>query len=121
MPPQLAADLIALLHLAFILFVVCGGLLLWRCPKLLWLHLPAALWGVAIEFSGGVCPLTPLENRLRGLAGGTDYAGGFVEQYLLPLIYPAQLTRELQLALGAGVILINLMIYWLIFWRRNRG
>ncbi len=121
MLPLLAADLVVLLHLGFIIFVVCGGLLLSRWPRLLWLQLPAVVWGVLLEFSGWICPLTPLENRLRRLAGEAGYQGGFVEQYLLPVIYPAELTRELQGALGAGVVLINLLIYARIFVRWRKG
>ena len=121
---QAAADLILVLHLAFILFVVCGGLLVMRWNKrrwLLWLHLPAVFWGVMIECSGGICPLTPLENRLRRMAGGNGYAGGFVEEYLLPFIYPPELTQGMQIVLGVGVLLLNLLIYTLIFIRRKNG
>lgn len=116
---SLAADLIVLLHFGFILLVVFGGLLALRWNKLIWLHLPVALWGVLIEFSGWVCPLTPLENRLRHLAGEAGYHAGFIEEYLLPLIYPAELTRELQMMLGAGVLLINLLIYGYVIFKRR--
>lgn len=115
-----AADFLALTHFAFILFVVFGGLLALRWPRVAWLHLPAAIWGALIEFCGWVCPLTPLENRLRQLAGADDYADGFIEHYLLPVIYPAGLTRELQMLIGSGVILINLVIYGIVFLRRKR-
>ena len=114
----LAADAVVVLHAAFIAFVVAGAALLPRWPRLAWLHLPAAAWGAWIEFSGGVCPLTPLENRLRALAGGRGYAGGFVEHYLLPLIYPAGLTREAQFVLGAGVVVVNVALY--ARWIRSR-
>lgn len=107
----LLADAVLLLHLAFILFVVLGGFLAWRWPRLAWLHLPAAAWGALIEFGGWPCPLTPLENHLRALAGEAGYRGGFVEHYLLPLVYPEALTRELQIALGLGVVAINLAAY----------
>jgi hypothetical protein len=107
----LLADAILLLHLGFILFVVCGGFLVWRCPRLAWLHLPAAAWGALIELGGWDCPLTPLENRLRQLGGGEAYAESFVAHYLMPLIYPAALTRELQIALGLGVVAINILAY----------
>lgn len=107
----LLADAVLLLHLGFILFVVCGGFLVWRCPRLAWLHLPAATWGALIELGGWVCPLTPLENRLRRLGGGEAYAESFVAHYLMPLIYPAALTRELQIALGLGVVAINILAY----------
>lgn len=107
----LLADAVLLLHLTFILFVVLGGFLARRRPRLAWLHLPAAAWGALIEFGDWPCPLTPLENHLRALAGEAGYRGGFVEHYLLPLIYPEALTRELQVALGLGVVAINLGAY----------
>lgn len=116
---RLAADAVLLLHLAFIVFVVGGGLLAlrWRWAPLL--HLPAAAWGAFIELSGGICPLTPLENALRLQAGQAGYAGGFIEHYLLGLIYPAGLTRGIQFALAALVLAVNLAIYaWV--WQRRR-
>ncbi len=118
---QLAADLLVLLHCGFILFVIFGSALLLRWPRLVWLHLPAAAWGVLIEFSGWICPLTPWENQFRHLAGQGSYSESFIEQYLLPLIYPAELTRELQLILGGGVLLVNLLGYgfWL-YKKRSR-
>ena len=85
----LLADLVVILHLSFVLFVVFGGLLVLRWPRLAWVHLPAAAWGVAIEFTGGICPLTPLENWLREKAGEIGYADGFTEHYILPVLYPA--------------------------------
>jgi hypothetical protein len=107
----LAADAVLVLHGLFVLFVAFGGLLVaWR-REMAAVHLPAALWGAGIEFTGGVCPLTPLENRLRALAGEDTYAGGYVEHYLLPLLYPDGLTRGVQLALGTAVILLNVGIY----------
>lgn len=116
---RLLADAVLLLHLAFIVFVVAGGWFLLRWPRLAWLHLPAALWGVTIELCDCLCPLTPLENRLRQLGGEAGYAGGFIEHYLLPVIYPASLTREWQIALGLGVAALNLAAYarW---WRTRR-
>ncbi len=113
------ADAVLLLHLAFIVFVLLGGLLVWRWRWLAWLHLPAVVWGAAIEFLSGVCPLTPLENRLREQAGEAGYAHSFIEHYLAPIIYPAGLVPALQIYLGAGVILINMAIYALL-WRRLR-
>lgn len=117
----LAADAVVWLHLAFILFAVGGAVLLWRWPALVWLHLPALAWGVWIEFSGGICPLTPLENRLRALAGQHGYEGGFVEHYLMPLIYPPGLTPGMQWILGAGLLGLNLLLYgaWLRRLRRQ--
>ncbi|QQX84265.1 DUF2784 domain-containing protein [Cupriavidus necator] len=113
------ADLVVIVHGLFILFVVAGGLLVLRWPRVAWLHLPAAAWGVLIEWSGGICPLTPLENTLRQAAGQAGYSGGFVERYLLPLIYPAGLTPAVQLWLGAVVLALNVAVYAL-WWRRRR-
>ncbi len=116
---RLAADAVLLLHLGFILFVLLGGLLAlrWRWAPLL--HLPAAAWGVYVELSGGLCPLTPLENRLRSAAGEAGYTGGFIEHYLLALIYPAGLTHEIQYVLAAIVVGVNGLAYaWV--WRRRR-
>ncbi|NLF55383.1 MAG: DUF2784 domain-containing protein [Thauera phenolivorans] len=115
---RLAADAVLLLHLGFIAFVLLGGLLGLRWRRAPWLHLPAAVWGVWIELSGAICPLTPLENRLRAAAGEAGYEGGFVDHYLLALIYPAGLTRERQWILAALVLAANLAIYaWV--WRRR--
>jgi hypothetical protein len=105
------ADTVLVVHLAFILFVVFGAFAARRHPQLLWLHLPALAWGVYIEFSGGICPLTPLENRLRLQAGEAGYSGGFIEHYLLALIYPDGLTREIQIGLGVAALLVNLWAY----------
>lgn len=116
---RLLADLVMAVHLGFVLFVVLGGLLALRRPRAAWLHLPAAAWGAWIELSGGLCPLTPLENELRRRAGEAGYSGGFVEHYLLPVVYPAALTSRVQVALGTGVILINLVLYGIV-WRRRR-
>lgn len=114
------ADLVLLLHLLFIVFVLAGGLLAFRWPKLVWVHLPAVLWGAAIEVAGWICPLTPLENHFRQLAGEAGYAGGFIEHYLLAVVYPADLTREIQLALGFAVLALNLLVYG-VWWRRRAG
>ena len=95
----------------FVLFVVLGGLVVLRWPRLAYLHLPAATWGVLIEFAGWVCPLTPLEQSLRLKAGEQGYSGSFIEHYLLPLLYPSALTRTIQVALGIIVIAVNLAIY----------
>jgi hypothetical protein len=115
---RLAADAVLLLHLGFIAFAVLGGLLALRWRRAPWLHLPAVAWAAWIESSGGLCPLTPLENRLRVLAGQSGYPGGFIEHYLLPWIYPAGLTREVQLVLAGFVVLVNLAVYaWV--WRRR--
>ncbi|EYS97536.1 membrane protein [Cupriavidus sp. SK-4] len=114
------ADLVVIVHGLFILFVVAGGLLVLRWPRVAWLHLPAAVWGVLIEWSGWICPLTPLENMLRRAAGQAGYSGGFVERYLLPLIYPAGLTPAVQLWLGLVVLVVNVAVYAL-WWRRRRA
>lgn len=105
------ADAVVLLHLIFVGFVVLGGFLVARWPWMAWLHLPAAAWGAFIEFSSGICPLTPLENHLRALGGGSAYGGDFVERYLLPVLYPAQLTPALQQRLGWLVVAVNLLAY----------
>ena len=114
------ADAVLLLHLAFILFVVFGALLVLRRPRLLPLHLLAAAWGFGIEVLGAVCPLTYLENGMRLLAGEAGYRGGFIEHYLLPLVYPGGMTRGLQLGLAAGVLLINGVSYAWILRKRQR-
>jgi Protein of Unknown function (DUF2784) len=118
---QLLADIVLLAHLAFIVFVLLGGLLLLRWPRLAWLHLPAMIWVVFIEMSGWLCPLTPLENYFRALAGGNVYQGSFIERYLLPLVYPAGLTPFVQLILAGLVILFNAIIYTFIIRARKRN
>jgi len=117
----LLADLIVLLHFAFVAFVVAGGMLALRWPRAAWLHLPAAAWGAAIEFFGWICPLTPLENALRQASGAGVYGGDFVARYLLPILYPAGLTTDVQLLLGIGVVAVNAAIYGWVLLRRKRG
>ena len=117
---KLLADLVFLVHLAFVLFVVLGGIAVWRMPWLAWLHLPAVAWGALIEFAGWICPLTPWEQSLRVLAGEQGYSGGFVEHYLVPILYPAALTRNTQIVLGVLVLLINGIAYALIVRRLRR-
>lgn len=113
------ADAVVALHFGFILFVVLGGLLALRWPRAGWVHLPIAAWGVLIEFIGFVCPLTPLENSLRLRGGQQGYAGGFIEHYLIPIVYPQGLTREIQIALGGFVLVLNAIVYaWV--WRGAR-
>jgi hypothetical protein len=113
------ADLVVGEHALFVAFVVVGGR--WRCDgRAAVLHLPAAIWGALIEFQGWICPLTPLEKSLRAAAGQAGYQGGFIEHYLLPVLYPAGLTRGVQLALGAAVIIVNLAVYGLLLARRRR-
>lgn len=114
----LLAGAIVVLHLAFVLFAASGALLALRWPRLPWVHLPAAAWAVFIEFSGGICPLTPLENGLRARAGLDYYSGDFVARYLFPVLYPDGLTRDAQMVAGALVLGLNLGLYaWL--WRRR--
>ncbi|MFV3385087.1 MULTISPECIES: DUF2784 domain-containing protein [Pseudomonas] len=119
---RMAADALVLVHLGFILFVLLGGLLLLRWPRLIWLHIPAVAWGIVVECLHLGCPLTPWENQLRRAAGQAGYDGGFIEHYLIPLIYPAGLTPKIQLYLGAIVVLVNLSVYaWLIWRWRNKA
>lgn len=121
MLPGILADLVVLVHLAFVAFVVAGGALAFRWRWIPWLHLPAAVWGALIEFQARVCPLTPLERALRRRAGEAGYAGGFVEHYLLPVLYPGGMTREVQIALGVLVVVVNLGVYGALLWRRSGG
>ena len=113
-----AADVVLMAHFTFVLFVVLGGLLVLRWPRLAWIHAPVALYGAAIEFSGFVCPLTPLENRLRQQGGQSGYSGGFIEHYVTAALYPTGLTREVQVGLGIAVLLLNVALYSL--WLRRR-
>ena len=105
------ASAIVLAHLLFIAFVICGGLLVIRWPRLVVVHLPAAVWGAVVEIFGWVCPLTPLENHFRLLAGNSSYSGDFIARYLLPVIYPENLTATMQQVFGGFVIIINLFFY----------
>lgn len=114
-----AADAILVAHLAFVLFVVFGALLLLRWPRLAWLHIPAFVWAAFIEFSGTICPLTPLEVALRQRAGQAGYGGGFVDHYVVSLLYPEGLTQNTQAMLGAMVVAINAAIYIVAFRRRR--
>jgi hypothetical protein len=119
---RLLADAVVVLHLGFVGFVVLGGLLALRWPRAAWVHLPAAVWGVWLEFTGRICPLTPLEGWLRRQGGGAGYSASFVEHYVLPVLYPAALTRELQWALGGIVIAVNAAVYAAVLLaRRSRS
>jgi uncharacterized protein DUF2784 len=120
-PYGVLADVLLVVHFAFVLFVVAGGLLVLRWPPLAWAHVPAALWGAAIEFAGFICPLTPLENTWRGAAGGQGYGGGFIEHYITAALYPRGLTRSIQVALGLFVLGINGWVYWTLRRRLRRG
>lgn len=106
------ADLVVLIHALFVVFVVLGGLLVLRWPKVLWVHAPAAIWGVVVEYAGFICPLTPLEISLRERAGEGGYQGGFVEHYVEALLYPTGLTRGIQIALGTVALAVNVVVYW---------
>jgi hypothetical protein len=118
---RLAADAVLVVHMAFVLFVVFGAALVPRWPRVMWLHLPAVVWGVLIEFGGWICPLTPLENSFRTLGGEAGYSGGFIEHYITAALYPEGLTRGIQLALGVAVALPNLLIYTWYFRKRMRA
>ena len=108
---RLAADAVVALHLAFVVFAAVGGLLAWRRLAYAWVHLPALAWAGFVEFSGTICPLTPLENRLRVRAGEAGYPGSFVEHYLMPVLYPAGLTPDAQKWIGAALVALNVAIY----------
>jgi hypothetical protein len=116
---DLLATAIVLLHFSFVLFVVGGGLLLYKWPWLAWLHLPAVIWAALLEFNGWVCPLTPLEQQLRSAAGQAGYSGGFVDHYLLALLYPVGLDGNMQVILGSLVVVINVLVYGVLGWHRK--
>ena len=115
-----AADLVVVAHATFVVFVVVGGLLVVRWPRLAWVHLPASAWGVLIEFAGWVCPLTPLEHYLRQRSGGSAYQGEFIEHYVLSLLYPAHLTRGGQICLAAFALIVNMFVYWQVIRMTSR-
>ena len=118
---RIAADAVVVIHLLFIVFVLLGGLLVLRWHWLAAIHLPAVAWGAIVEFTGWLCPLTPLENSLRQAGAEAGYRGGFIDHYLIPIIYPAGLTRDTQLLLGAIVVAINLGIYAYLIRRRLKA
>jgi len=120
---RLLADFVLVVHLGFVIFVVAGGLLVLRKRTMASFHLPAAAWGVLVQMTGRRCPLTPLENQLRLLGGQAGYSGGFVEHYLLSVLYPAGLTREIQIILGTVVLVVNLIVYGSLIasWLRSRS
>lgn len=120
MGDHLAADAILLVHLAFVAFVVLGGMLALRWPRLALVHVPSALWGALVELFGWVCPLTPIEVALRRSAGDAGYSGGFVEQYLVAALYPHSLSRDIQFALGLAVMVLNAAIYGIVIWRARK-
>jgi hypothetical protein len=117
---QILADIVVLAHFGFILFVLLGGLLAFRCRWIPWLHIPAVAWGGFIEFTGWICPLTPLENSLRRAGGLNDYSHSFIEHYVVPVVYPAELSREIQIGMGFILIGLNVVIYVFLAWRRSK-
>lgn len=116
---RLAADSVVVLHLGFVAFVMLGGFLLRRWPKLVYAHIPAAIWGVLIEFGGWICPLTPLEKSLRVRGGEAGYQGDFIDHYILPVLYPHGLTRNIQAILGIFALTINVIAYYLFIRHRR--
>jgi len=116
----LLANLVVVMHLAFVIFTVLGGLLAAKWPRLVWIHLPAVIWAAVVEFFGWVCPLTPLENWLRRKGELAGYPSDFIAHYLLPILYPQGLTRELQIVLGILVVAINAAIYGWILGAKTR-
>jgi hypothetical protein len=114
MGSRILADLLVLVHLGFVLFVVAGGALVLRWPRWALVHIPAAIWGAWIELSGGICPLTPWEKSLRERAGQAVYAGDFIGHYVLPVLYPVDLSRDVQVWLGLGVLVTNLALYTVV-------
>ena len=116
---QALADVVALTHLAFIVFALLGGLLALRWRWIPWVHLPAACWGVAVEFFGWFCPLTPIENALHRASGAAGYSGGFIERHLMPILYPAEFAREFQLFLASVLIGVNVAVYLMVWHHRH--
>ncbi len=116
------AGLLVIIHLGFILFAVLGGVLIMKWRWVIFLHIPAVVWAALIEFKGWICPLTPWENQLRQAAGEAGYTGGFIEHYLIPVIYPEKLTPEIQIILGIFVIVVNVAVYsWILYccWKKD--
>ena len=118
---RMAADGVVIVHLGFILFVFLGGLTLFRWPRLVWVHIPAAIWGGIVEFAGAPCPLTPLENQLRAAGNAEGYSGGFIDHYIVPIVYPPGLTREIQVVLGGLILVINIVIYFRFLTRPRKA
>ena len=118
---RIMADGVLVIHLLFIVFAVAGAFSALRWRRLIWVHLPCALWAMAIEWGGWICPLTPLEVYFRRCAGQAGYTGGFIQHNLLPIIYPQGLTREIQIVLGLGVLVVNLIAYALVVHKFQSG
>jgi phosphotransferase system glucose/maltose/N-acetylglucosamine-specific IIC component len=112
----IGANIVLIVHLGFIIFVVCGGFLILKWKWSAFCHLPAVIWGALLEFNGWICPLTPLEQWLRAAGGQKGYSGGFIEHYLLSILYPAGLTQDIQILLGAFVVIVNGAIYFFCFY-----
>jgi len=121
MPYRVLADLVLAFHAVFVVFAILGGILVLRWRRILWLHVPAVSWGVVVEFTGWICPLTPLENSLRTAGGGQAYSGDFVQHCIFPLLYSTTLTRSDQISFGLGLLLINVAVYGLVFHRLRRA
>ncbi len=118
---RLLANLVLILHMCFVVFVICGGLLALRWRKLIWFHAPAAVWGASTEFLGLICPLTPLEVMLRQLGGSSGYQTGFIDHYITAVLYPSGLTRHLQIWLGIAAVVPNAALYVYILAHATRG
>lgn len=116
---RLAADALVVLHAAWLVFVVLGALLCLKWPRVAWAHVPAVVWGGVVELTGWVCPLTPWENELRRMGGEEGYTGGFIEEYVMSMVYPEGLTREIQVVLGVGVLVLNAGLYAFVVRRRR--
>jgi hypothetical protein len=118
---RLLSDFIVIAHFLYILFVITGALIALRWKKIIWLHIPAVIWGATVEYTGWICPLTPWETRFRMLAGEEVYHGDFIGNYILPVIYPEEVTRNIQIVLGTIVIIVNIMLYGIIINRSVKG
>ena len=116
---RIAADGVVVIHLGFILFVFLGALTLFRWPWMIWVHVPAAVWGGLVELIGAPCPLTPLENHLRRVGNSEAYSGGFIDHYIMPIVYPPGLTRETQVYLGVLILVLNITIYYKFLTRKR--
>ena len=114
------ADLVVVVHGLFVAFVMLGAFLALRWRRLVWLHVPALIWGILIEYAGWICPLTPLENSLRARAGETAYSGDFIQHYLLGALYPHGLTRTTQYVLGSIALIVNVVAYMLVIRKQSR-
>ena len=118
---RIAADGVVVIHLAFILFVILGGLALFRWPWMIWIHVPTAVWGALVELLGAPCPLTPLENHLRQAGNAGGYSGGFIDHYIMPIVYPPGLTRGTRVVLGMLILAINFAIYFRFLTRKPKA